>query len=1067
MRRRIKSTVTACLGTVVLGLGLQGAAAAENIERSGKLSHTTQQQLEAARDRNQRVVTLIVAAMPGQTASAASLITSLGGKIRFSEDSVGYLRVVIDTELVEAVASLPAVKYVDLDEMLQIPDPRPEGAAALIPQPAPGASTLRANPYMPTQDIGAAQFVEDNPTFDGRGVTIGIIDSGVTLDHPALQTTSTGERKIVDWVTYTDPFTDDDPTWINMSAQVSGASFTFNGVAYTAPYAGSYRIGLFNERDTRLGGEVGSDVNRDGNPAGSSGIFAVLWDPATRRVWVDTNQNGNFADEMAMTDYKVNKDVGYFGTDNPATAVNDRMPFVVQTDGSKKVVNIGIVSGAHGSHVAGIAAANGMFGGQMSGAAPGAKLVSVRACLFIAGCTSHALIEGMIYAAKQANVDVINMSIGGLPALNDGNNARAELYDRLIETYKVQMFISAGNSGPGLNTVGDPSVATRVVSVGAYVSKASHLANYGAVTQFDHNVHYFSSRGPREDGGFKPQILASGNAISTIPTWQPGGGLASVLPPGYALFNGTSMASPQAAGAAALLVSAAQQMSKQYQPAQLRQALLSSAQVITEGNAEFTRIPITWQGNGLLRVAAAWDLLKTNIKTVEISSFVDVNTVLSGFLAQPGVGAGIFDREGVAAGDSYTRTYHLVRTKGGSKPVTYNVSWVGDVGSFSSPGTVSLPLNKPVEFPVTVNAATAGEHSAILNLDDPSSAGVEFQTLNTVIATEGFTAGNNYTVTETSTIDRAQARSYFFRVPSGTPALKVDFSGPSTTAGTGQARFLRWHPYGLGIDSNAVSNCYVGNACTTGSSSSRTTSNPFAGVWEVTVDARRTSDADDAPFTLTTSILGATVSPNPDVIPSAAIAVPVARSYYITNLYGAFTGRAVGGGSLGSAMRMTPTIANGEQQQYQVQVAPGSTSLRAAINNTSDAGADLDLFVYNCTSGSCVLAGQSADGDSDEAVTISNPASGIWVILVDGYAVPAGSTTYSYLDVFANSTFGGVSVTDANALRPAGTSWTVPGTVTANVAPAAGRVLLGTVLIRTDANVTVGSSDVIVASVIP
>ena len=81
----------------------------------------------------------------------------------------------------------------------------------------------------------------------------------------------------------------------------------------------------------------------------------------------------------------------------------------------------------------------------MSGAAPGAKVVSLRACLFIAGCTAHALTEGMIYVAKQSNVDVINMSIGGLPALNDGNNARCVVYDRLIEQSNVQMFISAGN----------------------------------------------------------------------------------------------------------------------------------------------------------------------------------------------------------------------------------------------------------------------------------------------------------------------------------------------------------------------------------------------------------------------------------------------------------------------------------------------------------------------------------------------------------------------------------------------------------------------------------------------
>ena len=42
-------------------------------------------------------------------------------------------------------------------------------------------------------------------------------------------------------------------------------------------------------------------------------------------------------------------------------------------DGKNKVVNIGIVSGAHGSHTAGIAAGNQLFGGAMGGAAPGAS----------------------------------------------------------------------------------------------------------------------------------------------------------------------------------------------------------------------------------------------------------------------------------------------------------------------------------------------------------------------------------------------------------------------------------------------------------------------------------------------------------------------------------------------------------------------------------------------------------------------------------------------------------------------------------------------------------------------
>ena len=89
----------------------------------------------------------------------------------------------------------------------------------------------------------------------------------------------------------------------------------------------------------------------------------------------------------------------------------------------------------------------------------------------------------MVDLVVNRNVDVVNMSIGGLPALNDGNNARAQLYDRLINDYGVQMFISAGNSGPGVNTIGDPSVATNVVSVAASVSKDTWLANYGSVVR--------------------------------------------------------------------------------------------------------------------------------------------------------------------------------------------------------------------------------------------------------------------------------------------------------------------------------------------------------------------------------------------------------------------------------------------------------------------------------------------------------------------------------------------------------------------------------------------------------
>ncbi|MBP8251034.1 MAG: S8 family serine peptidase [Herpetosiphon sp.] len=1046
--------------SLVVSLLLPAHSASAQSKAKGLSKHARSLVLEA-KAQGKSTVTLLIAAKPGANKAVVNAVSALGGTVRFRDDDISYLRVIVPVDKAEAVAQLSDVQAVDVDEIIPLEDPTPDAALGIIPQAAPNASTPRNNPYMPIADQGAAQFMAANPTWDGRGVTIGIMDSGVDLAHPALQKTTTGERKIIDWVTYTHPTDDGDPTWVSMQDQVSGATFSYKGVTYTAPAAGSYRIGLFNERNPNLGGEVGNDVNRDGNPAGSSGIFAVLWNTTSNNVYVDTNQNNNFSDELAMTDYSVRFDIGYFGNGPAATATTPagKMPFVVQTDGKNKFVNIGIVSGAHGSHVAGITAANGMFGGDMSGAAPGAKIKSVRVCLFVSGCTAHALIEGMTWLAKQGNVDVINMSIGGLPALNDGNNARAVLYDRLIEQYNVQMFISAGNSGPGMNTIGDPSVASKVMSVGSYITRDTYLANYGVNlnSQDQDNLHFYTSRGPREDGGFKPQIVAAGSAISTIPTWQAQGCLSQMCPPGYAMFNGTSMASPQAAGAAALLISAAKATGVQKQPAQLRQALNSSARFLTNWGAYE-------QGNGLINVGAAWNLLKTNIKLNNVTSSVEVNTVLSGFLATPGYGQGIYDREGVKAGDSYNREYTFTRTNGGGGTKTFNVSWVGNDGTFTSAKSIALPLNTPVKFNVAVNPKTSGVHSAILNLDDPTTVGVDAQTLNTVVAADQFNAANNYTLTKSGTLRPAQFQTFFFNVPVGAPAFKVDLVGGGSAAGAGVIRFLRWHPYGVGIDSNATNSCYnpsVGT-CATGNSTSRTVGNPFPGVWEVTVDARRNSDnIDGAPFTLTASILGASVAVTPNPI-SASVGSVTGINVTATSLFAPFSGRVVGGGSLGSAKSAVPTIANLAQQQYPINVAAGSTSLRVTIGGTSDPAADLDLFLYNCTSGTCVLAGQSADGDSEESVTVAGPAAGTWVALVDGYAVPAGSTTYNYIDVFTNAAFGSVAVTDTNAIRSTGTSWTVSGTATVSTAPAAGRYLLGSVQVRTDTNVLVGSGDVVV-----
>jgi hypothetical protein len=1060
---------------VAASLVVIGAGAASSPQRAkSKFSKHDRLVLATKRGHGVHNVSLLIATPRRGTAKVARDLRRIGGKVLYRNNRLGYMRVRVPLRKAEQASRLQGIQAINVDGLIPLPDPVPEGQQDVTPQPPPGADTPRVNPYMPTRDTGAAQFVNAHPGYDGRGVTIGILDLGVDLDHPSLNTTSTGARKIVDWVTYTDPFTDGDPTWrfFTGTVNVVGGTFTAFGGTYTGVGEdGTYRFARMREDLLGAGSEYGIGCGSDLDRNGACGdFFVMLWRTADNKVWTDSDNDHSFADESAMTDYKVNYDIGYFGHDNPATPVRESVPFVIQTDLPDLAVNVGIVSGAHGSHVAGIAAGNHLFGGEMSGAAPGAKIVSVRVCLFVAGCTSHALIEGMIYAIETDHVDVVNMSIGGLPALNDGNNTRAILYNRLIEDNNAEMFISAGNSGPGENTIGDPAVATKVMAVGAYIHKDTWQRDYGSDSSFVDNLHPFSSRGPAEDGALKPQIVAPGAAVSSVPTWQIGQPVAGTytLPPGYGMFNGTSMAAPQAAGAAALLISAGkqQQAGMFWRAAQLRMAMNSTARYLDRYSAAD-------QGNGLIDVGQAWNLLRTNLTPVNITSRVAVHTLLSDFLAEPGFGPGIYDREGVTVGQQYVRTYTFTRTSGSTRPVLYHLRWVGNDGTFSSQDDLLLRLNVPTTVNVNVNPATSGIHSALLQLDNSSSDGIEYETMNTVIAPEQLTAGNGYSVTKSGLIGRNQVLRYFFLVPEGNPVLKVDFSGPDATPGTGQARFLRFHPYGVGVDSNASTQCYSpappGGSCATGSPLSRTVQGAQAGVWEVTVEARRTSDVEFAPFTLTTSLFGVAITPNPDVISSAQVGVPVPRSYSLQNNFATFTGRAVGS-DLGSARRGVFTIANHAQQEYVTTIPAGSTSFRATIGGPSDPAADLDLFVYQCGDPSCTtrtLRGQSADGDSEESVTIANPAAATWLVLIDGFAVPAGTTTYNYVDIFANAGLGSVAVTDADAPHPTGSSWTVSGSVTAASVPEAGRVLLGTVNAVTDTGVQVGSADVVVESVTP
>ncbi|MFF6970792.1 S8 family serine peptidase [Streptomyces tsukubensis] len=1046
-----------------------------------KLGAADAELLAEAEAKGEKQITVMVATAPGATEAVAAQLGSVdGASVGKTYDALGYVRATLPTAKAESAlktaAKLPSVHGIDLRHEVKLDDPTPgadtvkAAAGATGKQvrsyPAPDAKTPAKNPYNPSFETGAVDFVKKNPTYDGRGITIGILDSGVDIAHPALQKTTTGERKIVDWVTATDPVIDGDGTWRQMRLEVAGPSFTVNGRAYTAP-AGNYRFNIFAEAVTR-NGDMAGDLNRDGD---TTDTWAMLYDAAQGTVRVDLNNNADFTDDTAMKPYKNGFQIGYFGQDDPATPIAERIPFVIElrkdvvynpsTGAKADYASIGIIEGSHGSHVAGITAANGLFGGKMNGAAPGAKLVSSRACSWSGGCTNIALTEGLADLVINRGVDIVNISIGGLPALNDGNNARSELYNRLIDSYGVQLVISAGNDGPGTNTLGDPGVADKAISVGASISKESWAANYGSLVTKKYQMMPFSSRGPREDGGFTPTVTGPGSAIQTTQTWSPGGPVREAgyeLPPGYSMIQGTSMSSPQVAGASALLLSAAKQRGIDLTPAKLRTALTSTANKIPGVKAHE-------QGAGLIDTVEAWKSVKDGVGAHEYTVKAPVDTAIDFALKTPGFGTGLYDREGgLKAGQSKTYDITVTRTTGPDRAVWHELDWRNNDGTFRLLGgdRVRLPLNQPVTVTVQARPKSDGVHSAILEADDPRTEGVDKQIMATVVVSTPL-AAPSYAFSASGSVERNSHRSYFITVPEGAKTLEVALGG---LAKDSQTRFISIHPYGVQMEDSATIYCYPNypNPANTCRPDVRSYDEPAPGVWEIEVESRRTSPLLNNPYQLDVTLLGADFAPAVQTLPEVKVGTPAPVQWQVTNKIAPIDGR-LAGGSLGSAKVTRPTINKGELQQTTVVIGEGVERLDVAIGNTSDRNADLDLAVYN-QAGARVAS--SADADSEEAVSLVKPAPGTYRIVVDGYDVVPGGTQYDYRDVFFAPGLGKITVDETRQLKlGTGESAQVGAEVVVAGPAPEGRQFFGDVRLVNTRGTAAGTGSVVIGQVVP
>ena len=1048
---RQKSILTALL--TLLLLGLLAPAVQAQPERRPYLFKDARGELAQARARGDAEVVVVIASMPGRNARVAAAIEAMGGRIGFRFDQVDYVRAWVPVQGAEDLADNPDVHSIDVSitnrsRSFGLAGGTPVDRAPKLPADTVWPPVLSDRPlsnrYSPIGDLRAIEFREENPTFDGRGVTIAQIDMFPDMLLPELQTAYTLDGqpvpKIEVYRNVLDPEIEDDGRWIDMDDMVeaSGGTFTYRDSTYTAPRDGVFRIALFDESKADSAGIFGFqgldlDVNRDGNPEGSSHFFAVLWDESTGDVWVDTDQDLDLTDESTLGEYDETGEFGVFGTDDPDTPVRESVGFGVQIDADKGRVALNLGIARHGTLVVGASVGSRGENGRFDGVAPGARLAAVGE-----GGSAYGQTEATIVAAAHPSVDVIyfeqSSNITHNYLLRDGRLVPSVIADRLVERYGSSI-LSPTHNFPVLGAIDDIVMGRGVIGVGGHEGKDNFFMNHGVRVEHDDMLLITGGYGPMGDGTLKPDIISPSNYVSTSQGFVDGRAIPGLfeLPPGYTIAGGTSTATPTASGAVALLISAARQSGMEVDPHTIKYAVQRGARYVPN-------IAAYKQGNGVISVAGAWQILQelhAGGMTVDIESRSSIVTPYSHMLPTPHEGFGLYERSGWKKGVRRERTVTLTRTSGPSGSMTFDVSWEGnDHGTFSSPLTVTLPLGAPVEFPVTATPPDHGVHTAHLTLDHPDVTGYAHRMLAAIVAPEPLNAAGEYTVTKEVKVPRPGMQSHFFDVPEGVTALKVEVGWEEREVALAIARPDTRYQRGEIVRSGAAGITQV-------------IPDPVPGTWEV----RLADIADTRTFDWQQSKKDEPVPPTPATLTVSALAVDVegvtaqvvadngngsgaangaSHQVWMTNRMAAFEGAAVTT-PVGSARSEEHTIQPREQQIYEVEVLPGSTALM--VNTRVIGEGDLDVYIFDCTGDVCAAARADGDPVGEESLVVHDPAAGNWKVVVDAAAVPVGGTSYEYLDVVFNAAYGTVGTIDMPQERASGARWTT----TANgwVAPAA------------------------------
>jgi subtilisin family serine protease len=625
--------------------------------------------------------------------------------------------------------------------------PEPEDA----PRPMVPADAAYARGWMPLASTGVDQFLRAHPSYDGRNVLIGILDTGVDAGIPGLLKTSTGEPKILDLRDFSEegavPLQRVTPA--GDVVEIAGHRLSGFGRMAALNTSGPYYGGII--REIPLGQPPASDLNGNGK---SSDTLMVLVTRATDG-WVllaDTDGDGSLAGERPVHDYLQARETFGWAARGRSPRITVAANFSSSATSSDPELDLVFDNSSHGSHVSGIAAGHDLYGVPgFDGVAPGAQLLGLKIANGAQGgiTTTGSMIRAIDYAIRFASARrlplVLNLSFGVGNEIEGTARIDAMVDSVLAANPSLVFTISAGNDGPGLSTLGFPGSAKRAISVGATLPATFLAPGVGGARE--DQLAYFSSRGGELA---KPDLVTPGVAYSTVPRWSTG----------EEIEQGTSMAAPHAAGLAALLVSGLAQEKHPIDARAIKQALMVTARPLQ--GATFLD-----EGTGLPEIGAAyrWLLGERPVPEIMVRALGEEGRTTAAF------------QELKAAGSELKQRFELVRSDSAPR-ATYDLR--SDAAWISAPAKVTLSGPRTIielRYKPSAVKSPGASIGTVSGWGTDSLLGPAFRLVSTLVVPEPVSAGVRE-VRSGVRVEPGTLLRTFFRADSARP-LEVQVSPAS------------------------------------------------------------------------------------------------------------------------------------------------------------------------------------------------------------------------------------------------------------------------------------------------